>query len=592
MLAIYTRLSREDAQSNSINNQLREGKEFAFNNGFHDYVIYNEGEGVSGGAAISERYQLQKLITDIEDKVITAVWFRDQNRLERKGFTFHYFVDIVRNNSVEVFVNSRLVDYNDPDSFLQYSISSAINENKILKQSQQTKKALHGNLKEGKTRGGILPYGYKTDENKYVIIDETEAQTIRFIYEMSLKGNGTTKIAELLNKKGVPTRYNKMTGTITTTDKYTRKKTTTNKKDIKWAGNTVRNIIKNEVYKGVKYLGRKKERKQYDYPVIIEPNFWQQVNDHLPTNRKNSGKEVDYRYLLKGLIRCGKCGRNYYGRSRSPKKGQSFRADHAYKCSSTRIGYETCGNRGINITKLESFIIKHLFTSKDLKKRLTEQLIHDDALIKLNNQLEQFKADLKLLKLKEGKLYKLMVNPLLSEDERLINDYKSIKGKIQSLNNRIENFEKKIEVEKRTNRLEELDETINSFSLNNNFAVIQNNVRDLIENIEVLYTIENGQKVKGFYVVKIDYRGFDSYSLFSTDMHQKKWYWSYYYRKNATSDTELEQDIELTLELTGVNPTESSMTKKYGDFLGLESTGGVGSESIIELFDGDLIEFN
>ena len=58
MLAIYTRLSREDSESSSIENQLREGKSFAKDNSFNDIKIYNEGEGVSGGADIKDRPKL------------------------------------------------------------------------------------------------------------------------------------------------------------------------------------------------------------------------------------------------------------------------------------------------------------------------------------------------------------------------------------------------------------------------------------------------------------------------------------------------------------------------------------------------------
>jgi len=39
MLAIYTRLSKEDKDSSSIENQIREGKFFAKNNNFIDIKI-------------------------------------------------------------------------------------------------------------------------------------------------------------------------------------------------------------------------------------------------------------------------------------------------------------------------------------------------------------------------------------------------------------------------------------------------------------------------------------------------------------------------------------------------------------------------
>ena len=63
MLAIYTRLSREDSESTSIENQLREGKSFAKDNGFNDIKIYNEGQGISGAAEIKHRPQLFKSVS-------------------------------------------------------------------------------------------------------------------------------------------------------------------------------------------------------------------------------------------------------------------------------------------------------------------------------------------------------------------------------------------------------------------------------------------------------------------------------------------------------------------------------------------------
>ena len=55
------------------------------------------------------------------------------------------------------------------------------------------------------------------------------------IYKMSLEGKGTNKIAEILNGRGTPTRYN-LIGKGTLTTKNFGKVKTTKKKDIKWSG--------------------------------------------------------------------------------------------------------------------------------------------------------------------------------------------------------------------------------------------------------------------------------------------------------------------------------------------------------------------
>ncbi|WP_299222187.1 recombinase family protein [uncultured Aquimarina sp.] len=571
MLAIYTRLSREDEANNSIYNQKREGKEFAKKNKFKDYKIYDEGQGISGGAKIEDRPKFSELIEDIIKSKITTVWFRDQNRLERNQLTFHFFVDLVQQKHISIYIADKLIDYNDPDTFFRTSLDSLYNTKKRIEQGVATKKALHGNLKEGRTRGGIMPYGYSKDEKGYIIIDSNEAEVIKRIYDLSLEGIGTTQIAEILNKENVPTRYSKMDGTITFTHKDTKKKRTVKKKDIKWAGATIRGIIKNECYKGIKYLGKKEERKAYPYPIIIEPYHWEKVNKNLPKNRNNSGKRVEHKYLLKGLIRCGKCGRNYAGRSRMPKEGRAYRQDHVYKCSSIRKGYETCGNRGINITKIESFIIKLMFYSGHIQY-LAEQIKNGDALKKMENQLEAFEVEQKQIKKKEDKLYKLLLNEALEEDKRLINDYTSTKGKLTAISLKIKNLKNKIETEKNTDRLGVLEGLINNFSVENNFKTIQSQVRQINENVRVLFISEGASKQKGFYSVVIDFKDLGTSSLYITDNKLIKWKWI---------TTQLNDDM---------SSQELLEYPKKKDFNGsslLESEQG-----IIVLEKQDLIEFD
>src|SRR5690606_11604053 len=113
MLAIYTRLSREDEDSTSILNQLREGKEFANLNGFVNYEIYNEGEGVSGTLEVEKRPVLNQLLEDIRKNKINTVWFRNQNRLGRSMPTHVAFVKACLKNNTKVYFDNKIFDYTD-----------------------------------------------------------------------------------------------------------------------------------------------------------------------------------------------------------------------------------------------------------------------------------------------------------------------------------------------------------------------------------------------------------------------------------------------------------------------------------------------
>lgn len=406
MLAIYTRLSKEDKDSTSIQNQVREGKEFASKLN-KEYKLYNEGEGISGGAEIKDRPQLFSLLQDMRSNYIDSVWFRNQNRLERNSTTYGIFISEAQKYKVDVYFNDKLLDFDNPSDNLMGTISSAINQYQRDLQSSQTKRTLKDNIKEGKV-WSVIAYGYKS-ENGYLAIDEDESLIVKRIYDESLKGIGTNKIAEILNAEGVQTRYNKI-GT----------------KDIDWAGNTIRNIIINTIYKGE----RKFSGDIYDAPIIINPVLWQQVNDNLKKNRNNSGKKVNHKYLLKGKLICGKCGRNYYGRRRVDL------SDNFYMCSSKRIKNQNCGNRSINITVLENLIWKRFFADKNLKTLVDRHFKTNDTVTLLNDlktKLDGLNKDLSNKKQEKQNAVKLAIKGVLSEE-----DIKPEIDKIKAETNEIE----------------------------------------------------------------------------------------------------------------------------------------------------------
>ncbi|WP_452226434.1 recombinase family protein [Lacinutrix cladophorae] len=370
MLAIYTRLSRENDDSTSIENQIREGKEFAKSNGFgDDFRIYDEGQGISGGLELYKRPKLEEMLSDMKDGLVEAVYTRKQDRLERNIRTWGVFLDIIKNNNIKVYYSGVLQDLLTAEGKMLAIIMSSTNAYLLDKQSFLTKRALHGNLEEGKTRGGIMAYGFTKDNDKYVIIDEKEAVVVRDIYKMCLEGKGTRAIATILNERGVKTRYQKMPeGFITLTHKDTKKKYKRKKSEVQWAQNTIRNILRNEIYIGRKYFGSGEERKMYNYPVLLEESLWHEVQSKLTSNRIITGKKVEHRYLLKGILECGKCERNYYGKINANT--------NIYMCSSKRFPKINCGNRGINITNIERYIWERFFVLKDMVTPLVQYLEH------------------------------------------------------------------------------------------------------------------------------------------------------------------------------------------------------------------------
>lgn len=386
MLGIYCRISREKevGKDRSINDQEQLGIELAEKLNI-SFKVYKD-EGLSGTLPIDERPAFSSLIDDVISGIITKVYVYDQSRLERSPEVRFAIQKVFKQQEIELYTANGLV-LNDETTDFVGIVMSAANSLFVEVTKKKIKSVLKRNAQDGR-RFGILPYGYSVDKDNKLIVDEKESLIIKRIFKLSIEGVGTNRIAELLNTDKVPTRYNGMSGTISTKDKYDKRITTREKSSVQWSGNSIRGILNNTIYKGLRKWGKD----YYSAPAIFEDVYWNKVNENLKNNRNNSGKVVDHIYLLKGLLRCGKCGRNYYGRTRVSKK------DNFYMCSSKRIKSENCGNRSINIDVLDKLIwamfrgedkftllIQEYFknnSSEDVKKELKDKISSLDIIIK------------------------------------------------------------------------------------------------------------------------------------------------------------------------------------------------------------------
>jgi DNA invertase Pin-like site-specific DNA recombinase len=478
-LGIYCRISRaKDGNDLSIPDQKQKGIKKAKELGL-PFDLYVD-EGKSGASdKIEDRPEFERFIADVMNGKLSAVYAYDQSRFERNPKVRFAINEIFKKNNVDYYTElDGMVDLNDPQAEFFGDLLSVINKYHVTVTKIKVKSALKTRVESGKAHS-ILPYGYKKDENGSLIIDQEESEIIKQIYDLSLSGMGTRSIADYLNENGVQTRYNKIQiGTISTKNRYTGTITVTNKKDIKWAGNTIRNIIKNSIYKGERvYSGE-----VYKVPEIINSTKWEKVQKNLANNRNNTGKKVEHRYLLKGLIRCGVCGRNMYGRSRISKH------DNYYMCSSKRIKGETCGNRSINIDKLEAFIWDRFFKGNDFIDRIKQEFANDGTkLIELKKQIDSLSSKLNSLNNEKKHAVELVIKGTLSESDFKIGIGKTDKD-IDNTSISLNELKQRLHVlENNTKIIKKYKDEFVHFTTNTTFQQKKKIINDFIENIVVKY---------------------------------------------------------------------------------------------------------
>jgi site-specific DNA recombinase len=460
MLGIYTRLSKDDPESNSPEHQLNEGKKFYIKKGFKNYNHYDEGIGKSGGLKIHERPALQSLVDDIKSGLIKCVWMRDQFRLERDTITFHQFAEICSNNKIDVyFGDNPKVDYNNPNSILQGSLMSAFSQYTRTQQSYSTKKSLLSNLKEGKVHG-VIPYGYTKDENRKMVIDKDEAIVIKLIFKMSLNGHGYGAIANELNNRNIQTRYKKLR----------------NKNNI-WDKGTIQTIIRNKIYKGVRIVANE----TYKVDNILEPFYYDKVLNHLKENMTSGEKKVQHPYLLNGVNVCGVCNKDFNGRVVAVNGKY-----HYYQCVTKRKGKYSCGNLAVRLNIVEDIIWGNYFKNKYILKLINSEY---------NKIMAQVQAT------------KMYVD--IEQDYEVLNDLKIQKKNVVLLraSNELTAGEVREALDSLENDMNNIREVI--YDKNQTYQVLYNSLDDFVDNdadfneVDKVKKFEDKQSLIKKYIKKI-----------------------------------------------------------------------------------------
>ena len=580
MIAIYCRISKHKAEGKdvSIETQLEKGIDFAKSEGL-EYKSFID-RAISGTKdEIKDRPEFALMLDQINKGIITKVYCFDQSRIERNNRIWNLFTYSMLKAKCKYYPGGNYLDLDVAENRLYTGILSLTNEFFATLTGQKVKLAHYKNSLKGKSHG-ITAYGYVRDENGLLKIHDEQAKIVRRIFKLSGEGIGVYTIAKTLNKDSIPTKFNDFSGVFKRRDRYTNQYTYFNKGDVRWRGNVVYLLITNQIYKGIrKWNGGENEMK---VPAIIDEATWNRVNKNLDENKKNPGKRDEYHYLLNGLVFCGICGREYRGKKRL--KGR----DNAYKCKSKLRNPQLCISRALSIPKLETFVIKHLFESKDLQKFLAGQTENKGETDNLNKKLALLKKEIEAFKKVEKKAYDRLLDPEYEDDDEIKERLRTVKKKIRDHEQNVEIIENKLIERDSKSRVTRVNNVIGQYKLTSGFDDTKKLVHSLIKRITIKHNPKETGK-GGYFLVQIEYKGFDESITFMTSWDALKWYQIGYYRSRAITKEDLQDDIDLLKYFIKASGKKIEVPK---DFVGFEAHGGGKGESIIELQKDELIYFD
>ena len=236
---------------------------------------YDDG-GISGGTL--ERPGLKRLLADVEDGLVDVVVVYKIDRLSRSLMDFSKLVEVFDRNGV-TFV-SVTQSFNTTTSMgrltLNILLSFAQFEREVTAERIRDKVA--ASRKKGMWMGGVPPFGYEVKDRK-LIIKESDAAHVRWIFDRFLEIGSGTELARELGKRGVRTSRG-------------------NRIDKKYLYRLLNNraLLGEAVHKGNSYPG--------EHAAIIDRDTWDKVHAILQESpRKRAARtRADTPALLKGLL--------------------------------------------------------------------------------------------------------------------------------------------------------------------------------------------------------------------------------------------------------------------------------------------------
>ena len=258
--------------------------------------------------------------------------------------------------------------------------------------SKKVKAVKKACAENGKFMGTYPAYGYCRDplDKHHLIIDEETAPTVRRMFAMRAAGMGYHAIASALNEEGIVPP-----GVL-----YYQRKGVSDPRNVnhKWAGETVKSLIRKEVYIGhmvqgktgtMSYKSRKLVQKPEDewirventHEPIISREVWDTCVALDQKKVRKSPTSDGIKSIFTGLVYCADCGfkmRNHIERF-TYKDGRPGRYSSFICGNYARSGKNACSIHSIYETALEHLVLadireKARYASCD-RDKLMEQII-------------------------------------------------------------------------------------------------------------------------------------------------------------------------------------------------------------------------
>lgn len=460
------------------------------------------------GTSTKNRTEFNKMIRNCKAKKIDMIITKSISRFARNTVDCLKYIRILKELGIDVFFEEQGLHSIDPGAEFYITIYGSIAQSESENISANVRWGKEQSAREGKV---VFHYknfmGYKKGEDGTPVIVPEEAAIITRIFKMYLEGASEKYIADTLTKENIltPTKNNI------------------------WNHNTVRNILKNEKYKGDSIINKtyvtdcisKKtkvnngERPKFyvenSHPAIIDKQTFDKVQEEMA--RRTSKRKVKQvgtkteqgkyssKYALTELLFCGECGTPYRRVTWTIKGKKKV----VWRCiSRLDYGKKYCKNSpSIEENALQSAIMRAISESATENIEVLDVLKQHIAMglmVEKDNIDKSLEYQIRLNYL--NKQYNELLENIKFGDENTSNIEQMLERVIKEkreIQNKLDQYKKKQEsINKAKSRLDEIYDVIDILK-NHPMSYDDNVVRQVIDCIKVVdknsiqITFKNGK---------------------------------------------------------------------------------------------------
>lgn len=203
-------LSRVSTEKQDLNQQTEELIKAAHSSGYTDnniIIIEDKESGVK--LSFEQREGLDKLLNTINTEEIERVIVYEISRIARRADVFYKIRDILVEKKIQLQVlTPGFFLLNEDGSINENSnlligifLSMSESEHRLMKKRMARGK--EKSYSEGKFIGGGITFGYRVNEKGYLEADEDNANVVKMIFDMYIKGHSCQAIAKEMISLGL-----------------------------------------------------------------------------------------------------------------------------------------------------------------------------------------------------------------------------------------------------------------------------------------------------------------------------------------------------------------------------------------------------